>query len=63
MPHVFLVRHRLPEWYDFANPNDLYTDSPVGTNAGTDEELIYNCIMVENFGNTKGSRTIPGTDC
>lgn len=45
-------------WYDYANPNgivtgyDLYTDSPVGTAAGTDEELIYNCVVTGNFGGT-----------
>lgn len=39
-------------WYDFANPNDLYTDSPVGTAAGSDEELIYNMIVTTNFGGT-----------
>jgi hypothetical protein len=39
-------------WYDFANANDLYTDSPVGTAAGSDEELIYNMIVSESFGGT-----------
>lgn len=32
-------------WLDFVNPNDLYTDCPVGTQAGTDEMLIYNIVM------------------
>lgn len=39
-------------WYDFADDNDLYTDSPVGTAAGSDEELIYNMIVTESFGGT-----------
>lgn len=41
-----------PWWLDFANPNDLYTDSPVGTAAGVDEELIYNLIVTSSFGGT-----------
>lgn len=39
-------------WYDFANPNDLYTDCPVGSAAGADEELIYNMVMTQSFGGT-----------
>jgi PE-PPE domain len=49
-------------WFDFANPNDLYTDSPVTisadgstivmNDAAKDEELIYNMVVSENFGGT-----------
>lgn len=39
-------------WFDFANPNDLYTDSPVGTAAGADEQLVYQLIMTQSFGGT-----------
>lgn len=39
-------------WYDFADPNDLYTDCPVGTAAGADETLIYQLIVTTNFGGT-----------
>lgn len=41
-----------PWWLDFADPNDLYTDSPVGTAAGLDEQLIYNLIVTTSFGGT-----------
>lgn len=48
-----LTAAQTPSWWlDFADPNDLYTDSPVGTAAGTDEELIYNCIVSTSFGGT-----------
>lgn len=58
-----LLPYQVPAWWlDFANPNDLYTDSPVdissdGTkvvmnDAATDEELIYNMVVSENFGGT-----------
>lgn len=41
-----LTAAQTPDWWlDFANPNDLYTDSPVGTAAGTDESLIYNMVL------------------
>lgn len=39
-------------WLDFANPNDLYTDSPVGTDAGADEQRIYELIVTTSFGGT-----------
>lgn len=48
-----LTAAQTPSWWlDFANPNDLYTDSPVGTAAGKDEQLIYDMIVTENFGGT-----------
>lgn len=39
-------------WFDYANPNDLYTDCPVGTRAGDDETLIYKLIVTTSFGGT-----------
>jgi hypothetical protein len=58
-----LLPSQTPSWWlDFANPNDLYTDSPVSVSAdGTsivlndtaeDEELIYNLIVTSNYGGT-----------
>lgn len=48
-----LTAAQTPSWWlDFANPNDLYTDSPVGTAAGEDEQLIYNLIVTTSFGGT-----------
>lgn len=48
-----LTAAQTPSWWlDFANPNDLYTDCPVGTAAGSDETAIYNLIVTENFGGT-----------
>lgn len=41
-----------PWWLDFANHNDLYTDSPVGTDAGADEQRIYELIVTTSFGGT-----------
>ncbi|PIJ36723.1 hypothetical protein BMW24_003385 [Mycobacterium heckeshornense] len=49
-----------PWWLDFANPNDLYTDSPVSVSGGKivmtdtaiDEQLIYNMVVTQNFGGT-----------
>ncbi|PIB80581.1 hypothetical protein [Mycobacterium celatum] len=58
-----LLPTQVPSWWlDFANPNDLYTDSPVSANLGgtkvvmndtaIDEQLIYNMVVTENFGGT-----------
>lgn len=48
-----LTADQTPNWWlDFANPNDLYTDCPAGTQAGADETLIYNLIVTKNFGGT-----------
>lgn len=58
-----LLPSQTPSWWlDFADPNDLYTDSPVALNAaGTeivmndaanDEMLIYNMVVSTSFGGT-----------
>lgn len=48
-----LTAAQTPSWWlDFADPNDLYTDCPVGTAAGEDETLIYNMVVTSSFGGT-----------
>lgn len=47
-----------PTWLDFVwlgndgGASELYTAAPVGTDAGIDEELIYNMIVSLSFGGT-----------